>query len=181
VLHPRRILGFLVGVLALAASARSADDPVTRERQVRAAFIYNFAQFVEWPADAFPADDSPIIIGLIGDAPLNGVVEQTVHGKAVGKRPFAVRRFAGPGNVTPDVHLLVVPADVPDNVLQKLPPAGKPVLTVGESDGFCRAGGVIRLFTQANKVRFEIAPKAAERARLKVGAKLMKLAQVYEE
>src|SRR4051812_16978861 len=71
-------------------NAARADAP-SREYQVKAAFIYNFAQFVEWPATSFSAEESPIIIATLGEDPFHGALEQVVQGKSLGKRPLIVR------------------------------------------------------------------------------------------
>jgi len=162
------------------ADVALAAEP-NREYAVKAAFIYNFAQFTQWPAEAFPAADSPLTIGVIGDSngPLETAVQQ-IAGKAVGTHAIAIKHVSGPGDAARCQLLVVSPnADEQlDEIFKQV--ADKPVLTVGESDKFPWAGGCIRFVTEDNKVRFEINPDAADRAHLRISSKLMKLARIFK-
>jgi preprotein translocase subunit Sec61beta len=161
----------------LPATAVRADGP-TREYQVKAAFIYNFAQFVEWPAAAFANEDAPIVIATLGDDPFRGALDLVIQGKSIGKRSLVVRHFAAPEDVK-NCHVLFVGAGSEDmlrTVIAKDP--ARPVLTVGESLQFSNVGGVIRFYEEGNKLRFEIDPRVAEKCGLKISSKLLKLAKI---
>lgn len=165
----------LAGILAAPASA---DDAANREYQVKVAMLVNFAHFVEWPQESFPASDSPLIIATVGANPFGNVLEQLVAGKTIAGHSIKVVNFPTAASMD-NCHLLFVPrsedADL-GRVMQKI--AGKPVLSVGDSDSFVRSGGVVRFYTEDNKVRFEINSDAAERVKLKISSKLLKLAKI---
>src|SRR6185503_9052457 len=92
---------------ALCAPAQ-ADEPASAEFQVKAAMIYNFAQFVEWPADAFNGDNAVLIIGVVGQNPFGDYLDKLVAGKTIAGHPVVVRYFPAANRVTA-CHLLFVP------------------------------------------------------------------------
>jgi hypothetical protein len=163
------------GPVSPAAAAALAAP--SREAQITAVFLFNFAQFVNWPADAFPDAKSPLELGVVSADP--GVADSlvaAVEGKSVAGHPLAVYRFATPADARA-CHVLYVegvpPAEV-DRVVERF--RKSPVLTVGNTPGFLTAGGVIRLFTEDNKMRFEVNLRAMEAARLKISSQLLKMA-----
>jgi hypothetical protein len=172
----------IAAVLAYSIPGRClAEDERSREYQIKAACIYNFVQFVNWPDDAFSDPRQPIVLGVYGpDDPFQGTLEQIVKDKQVNGRHLEVRH---PARIE-DLHtaqLVFVPqaesaATTP--IRDKL--AGAPVLMVGESDDFLTAGGMIRFFLEQNKMRFEVNVEAAEQARLRISAKLLKLARIFK-
>jgi hypothetical protein len=171
----------LVAVLALAGGstpALSADSGAAREYKVKAAFIYNFAQFVEWPADAFASSKAPIVIGIVGDDPFDGSLENAVRDKTIGGRSLLVEHYKTAANLAP-CHILFVPRSEAENVPAILQKTGNFTLTVGETDDFCAKGGAFRFLLEDNKVRFEVNVDTIRRLRIKVSAKLLKLAKVY--
>jgi hypothetical protein len=168
-----------IGVVLAWPAAVARAEP-SREYAVKAAFIYNFAQFTQWPADAFASADSPFVIGVVGDDPFSGALDRAVAGKTVAGHPMVVKRVDNAADLG-ECGLIFLPASQEarvSDVLKAL--ADKPILTVGETDNFPWAGGVIRFVTEDNKVRFEINPEAAERARLRISSKLMKLARIFK-
>jgi hypothetical protein len=176
----------LVGLFALAACAQVppvaalAEQP-SREYQVKAAFVYNFAQFTEWPASAFESPDAPIVVTVLGNNLYGNAIEQVTGGKKVGGREIAVR-YAPNAAAVGRTHVLVVCPSENGRARGTVSAVGKdPVLTVGEGDDFAAVGGVVRLFAEDNKLRFEINPAAARRAGLKMSAKLLQLARIYRE
>ena len=175
-----QILLIATALLAPASRLRAADEP-TREQQVRAAFIFNFMQFVEWPADAFRDEKSPLVVAIVGGDSFAAAVDKALGGKEIGGRSIAIKRYGLASQIEKGCHVAVLAA--PDRELLRLVRervGATPVLLVGEGEYFCRDGGMIRLFNEENRVRFEINPRAAERAKLKIAAKLLKLAKVYE-
>ena len=161
-----KICLLLLILLASLAPPAGAGAP-SREYQIKAAFLYNFVQFVEWPADAFAAADSPIILAVVGDNPFGESLRQVIAGKSVGGRRLEVAHFPRAADVDED--------DV-DQVIRKA--QQKAILTVSDVDGFTRAGGVIRFYLDDGKIRFEINVAAAEKSRLKISSRLLKLAKV---
>lgn len=149
-----------------------------QEYQVKAAFLYSFARFVEWPEEHALARSDEIRIGIVGEDPFRNVLDRTLRGKTILGRTPVVQRYETAAEVEA-CHVLFVAADqaaAMSVILGRLGDA--PVLTVGESDGFVEAGGIIRFIVEKNRVRFEIKPSAARRIGLKLSSKLLGVARV---
>ena len=173
------LIAVCLGVTSLATQAARAEGE-SREYAIKAAFIYNFAQFTEWPADAFTDGAAPITIGVVGDDPFNGVLERTVSGKSVGGRKFAIKHLAAADDLG-GCHILFIASSAQgkaDDILKKVKDGH--VMTISEFEQFPAAGGVIRFFTEDNKIRFEINKESVQAAKLKLGSQLMRLARVYK-
>lgn len=175
----RRPGWLLVGALILCPAAVSAQDQAALpEYTVKAGFIFNFAKYVEWPADAFEKADSPITIGVVGTDPFGDKLENILRNKTIRSRPFVVLRF-GEASELQRVHILFIPRTEKDRVREILKQAQAwPVLTVGEDDGFARAGGTTNILIEKEKPKLEVNPEAAEKARLTIDQKLLKVATI---
>ena|SRR5439155_11603338 len=147
------------------------------EFDVKAAFLYNFAKFTEWPARAFPRPDSPFIFCLVGD-PFSGAMEKAVQRETFNGRPVVVRRV-GRGDDLLGCHVLYVsePESARASEIVEMI-ANAPVLTVGETEDFINSGGMIRFTENGNRIRFEINPDAAQKASLHLSSKLLRLADI---
>lgn len=174
-----RFFGIVSALVAVLALTCRADAP-SLEYQVKAAFIYNFTQFVTWPKDSFGGDNAPFVVAVIGDDPFSGALEQAMENKTVQDRPIVIKHFATADDLGP-CQLLFVPAALDDSLPKIMAKVGSAaVLTVGETEKLLSAGGGIRLYPDGNKIRFEINPASTDHAGLKVSAKLMKLAHIYD-
>ena len=163
----------------LAALAPAARGEAPREYQLKAAFIYNFVQFVEWPAATFADNRTPLVLATVGDDPFQGALDKAVGGKTVGGRPLAVKHFARGADVQWCQMLFIAGGD-DDQLAAALQKIGNaPVLLVGEGEGFMRAGGMVRFYEEDNRLRFEVNPKAAARVGLRISSRLLKLARIY--
>jgi hypothetical protein len=150
------------------------------EYQVKAAFLYNFLKFVDWPAQSFANDSSPFIIGVVGNDTFNSAIDQAVSGKTANGRPIVIKRFASSKTLS-YCHILFISPSERDRFRQILGTTGSGVLTVSETDGFAQIGGIVNFTLVDSKVRFEINQSAAERAGLKISAKLLSLARVVRD
>jgi hypothetical protein len=151
------------------------------EYRIKAAFLYNFALYTEWPASAFEKSDSPLVMAIAGEDPFGKELDAAVRGKTCHGREIEIRRYKEAADVA-RCHLLFLSSSEAGHlpsILRKFPEA-KP-LTVAETEDFCRSGGVIRFFVEENKVRFEVNTDAAIRARLKISSKLLHLARVVRD
>ena len=166
--------------LALVAGERSAraQEGAPVEYQVKAAFLLNFAKFVDWPPEAFTAADAPFAIGVFGKDPFHELLDNTVAGKTIGNRKFIVRRGAKLEDLKGCQILFVCRSerDQMARILEKT--RHLPILTVGEMDGFAQQCGVINFVIEDNKVHFEINPNAAASANLAIKAQLLRLAHI---
>jgi hypothetical protein len=167
-----------VALLLLAGSWLGAEDSRDiGEYQVKAAFLYNFARYVQWPADVAAARRK-FVITILGRDPFGPSLDETLQGKAIDNLRVVVRRAATPGELEPSQIVFISDSErtqVPE-ILKRL--EGTATLTVAETDRFAERGGVIRFRMDGQRVRLDINPIAAERARLKVSSELLKLARI---
>lgn len=176
----RRLWFAVVLVTAALPAVRAAETAPTAttsaEYRVKAGFLFNFLQFVEWPARAFRDPAAPIVIGVLGEDPFDGYLDELVQGEKVGERPIVVRRFRR-GDAIADCHILFISRSEAaqfDKTISAF--AGRSILTVGDADGFERAGGIVRFAIENGKIRLRINPDAAKAADLTISSKLLRLA-----
>ena len=164
-------------LLGTSASARQAPSNASVEAQVKAAFLFNFAQFVQWPGEAFPDRNSPFTMCLIGDS-IEDALEKTIEGETLNGRRIVIRQPTTPENVRA-CHLLYVSKSEARRSMETIVAAsGVPILTVGDSEEFINEGGMIRFTEAGRRIRFEINPDAAESASLRVSSRLLRLADI---
>ena len=167
----------LAAVFLHAPLARTAQASL--EYEVKAAFLYNFAKFVEWPDNAFSTEDAPIVFCIVGANPFDGALERVISDRTAHGRRILVRETAEPAPGS--CHLVFVAGSEDGRVAQVVQSTqsaqGAPVLTVGESEAFNDAGGMIRLVVEEGGVRFDINAAIAEHAGLKFSSQLLKLAR----
>lgn len=145
------------------------------EYQVKAAFIFNFAKFVDWPGDAF-SDGGALVVGVVGDDPFGGALDR-LNGSTANGRRLRIKRLRLGDNLRA-CHILFVSKSEGRNlgkILDSL--KGTSVLTIGEMSQFTQSGGMIRFVIQNSKVRFEINAAAASQSRLRISSKLLALSK----
>lgn len=176
------ICGFLL--LALFAALASppslrADSAMEREYEIKAAYLYNFINYIDWPENAFPGPGGTITIGVVGQTPFGAALE-VLNGKQIKGRTVAVKQIADTKDLDQCQIVFINSSEkarVPE-LLDKLKDAR--VLTVSEIDGFAQQGGIINFISEHNKVRFEINPDAARRLGLNISSELLKLAKLVK-
>jgi hypothetical protein len=148
----------------------------TLEYQVKAAFIFNFISFTQWPASALGPPSSPLRICVAGDDPFRGALESTVSGERILDHPIAVEHLRG--SAAGRCHVLFVAAADAARVPELLRDVGSsPILTIGESDQFLRSGGVVNLVVDEGHVRFDVSQKAAVAHGLTLSSRLLRVAR----
>jgi hypothetical protein len=166
-----------VVLLTLSGVVR-AEKPDLTEYQVKAAFLFNFVKFVEWPAASFRCADEPLVIGMVGEDPFGDDLDRILRNKSINDRPLKLKRFQS-GQDPTGCHLVFISrsekARLPE-IMRAL--KGSNVLLVSELEGFLELGGMIRFYLDSSKVRFEINPRSAESAGLKMSSKLLGVAKV---
>ncbi len=168
----------LLLVALLGAGHRlTAQGVRASEYQVKAVFLFNFAQFVDWPAEAFPAPDTPLVICVLGDDPFGAALDQTVRDEHMGSRRFQVRRYRSVDEIT-ICHILFISRSEarPEVILATL--KRRPILTVSDADAFAERGGMIRFVTDRNRIRLQLNLAATEAAHLTISSKLLRVAEV---
>jgi hypothetical protein len=177
-------LAWLLTIVVAWTSASPGPPPVPAEEpggvseyDVKAAFLFHFAQFVEWPADAFKDVDTPLTYCTVGEDAFHGALDESVRGKTIGNRTLRVRHLKEKDAID-DCQVLFIAAAQKVSQSQELAGAARhPTLTVGETENFASEGGVIGFCLEAKKVRFEVNLEAAGKARLKISARLLTLAK----
>jgi hypothetical protein len=174
-----RMLSLLL--LLGAALQLSAQAPGFDEYQVKAAFLYNFAKFVEWPPGTFANPTDPIGICIVGQNPFGSALEKMVQGKKVGDRTFAVRRLPDTEQASQCQILFIGAAEWKRThaLLEAVKIPG--VLTVGESDDFTVLGGIIGFRLDGPRVRIKVDLQTAEHAKLRISSKLLSLAEIAKK
>jgi len=156
-----------------------AQAPQAREYELKAVFLYNFAQFVEWPATAFSNSEAPLVIGVVGKNPFGARLKDIVSGEKVNGHEVTVQYYDNAEDIG-KCHILFInlsEANKREQVLELL--KGRNILTVSDVSGFPAEGGMIRLFTRDNKIRFEVNLEASRAAGLTISSKLLRLAEIF--
>jgi hypothetical protein len=151
----------------------------TNESQVKAAFVYNFTQFVQWPNRSLTSGEPKMSLCVLGDDPLGNTLE-LLRGKITSDGPLSVTRIARVED-SGRCQILYVAKSERDQVRTILKGIGAGVLTIGEMDHFASSGGIINFVIVGNRVSFEINTDATERARLKISSHLLKLAKIVKD
>ncbi len=171
----------LFAVVAAGLSSRSAlAQSVADEYQVKAAYILNFARFVEWPPESLPAS-SPITIALVGNDPFNGSLEQALRGRSVNGHAIHLKYVRWNDTLTPYQIIFISTSEEPHlkEILRLI--GSESVLTVSDIDRFSLRGGVIEFSMVGNRVRFDISRSPAIAARLTISSKLLSVARAVHE
>lgn len=174
-----RFVILIVSVSCGLSSVHAQDQPLP-EYEVKSAFLYNFAKFIQWPPDRFEKADSPLIIGIYGNNPFNGYLD-TLRGKTIGEHPIQIQVIENAAQAK-NCHVLFIgeKGKKAANIIDKLDRAE--VLTVtDEMDRFQDVGAVVNLVTSEKHVHFEINVDAARRAELKINSSLLNLARIVRD
>lgn len=170
---------FLILILYVPGYTQNARLGQVTEYQIKAAFLFNFAKFVEWPAEA----DStlPITIGLIGQDPFGENLDQLAARKVIKGRKLRIKRFRRVSDLEA-CHILFISqsekSNMPD-ILGRIKDLS--ILTVGEASWFAEQGGIVNLVSRNNKVRFQINVEASYRSGLKISSRLLRLAEIISD
>jgi hypothetical protein len=174
VAHPGLALIVVLGtMIPSGAQGQTAD-----EYQVKAAYMYNFAKFVDWPAEAFDSPTHPIVFCVLGQTPMSRTLGEALAGKAVDQRSLEFRQLTDSKQAGKCQVLFIGTPDKKElrQALEEV--KSHNVLTVGEVEGFTNEGGVIRFVLDGGRVRLEFNLEAADDAKLRISSKLLSLGTV---
>jgi hypothetical protein len=176
-LASRLVLMFVLVTLQAICPLRITGQSAVEEYRLKAAFLFHFAQFVEWPSNSFGTPHGAMIFCVAGEDPFLGDLERTVQGKAVAGKSIEVRHIRQ-GSDTKGCQLLFIGSHESGRSREFIASVkDMPVLTVGESDDFLLQGGIIRFCAEDRKIRFEVNQEAAGKAHLNVSSRLLLLAK----
>ena len=166
--------------LSLACDAPAwAQSGSTRESAVKAAFLYKFAGFVEWPAGTFSRADEPLVIGVLGNDAVLADLDQVVVGRTLEGRPIRVRRMREDDSAE-RVPVLLIGATREGRLRELAAAVPGPVLIVTEQPDGLRLGGVLNFVQDGGRIRFTASVTAAEARGLRLSARLLAVAQAVE-
>lgn len=173
----RRLAAVVAASCALLAPLAAAE--LTKESDVKAALLYNFTQFAEWPPSAFPRDGAPLVIGILGHDPFGDVLDKLVEHETVNGHRIVIERFHTP-QAARDAHVLFISSSERarlDHILSTL--RGRPVLTVADFEGFLARGGMVAFRRAPNhKIRLNVNLEATRAASLTLSAKLLRVVEL---
>ena len=170
----------LILILALAAPLCGAaeESALAIQQRVKAAFLYKFAAYVEWPSNVFSQPETPIVIGVAGAEAIAQELELVAVGRTVSGRPVVVRRLARGDSAGECCQILFIGAGERARTAELLAGAqGHPVLTVTEVDAQHPKGSIINFLATEDRIRFDISREAAERNGLQLRSQLLKVAR----
>ena len=152
------------------------------EYNVKAAFLYSFGRYVQWPQDAFDGNSGPFVLGVCGEDPFGQALDRIAQAKTIQGRKIVIRRMPTIENLQP-CHILFVPHTLPlaEQIAIISRMRDKPTLLVGETPGFAEHGGGINFFLEGGTVRFEINADAIRQQKLLIDAKLLNLGKKLPE
>jgi hypothetical protein len=168
----------LLLIFFVTASGAAAQTNPPSEYQVKAAFLFNFAKFVDWPPSSFASPQSPFAICILGADPFGKTIDDALEGKAIGDHPVIVQRAKDAAEVRRCQMVFISSSEKQHlaEIIARL--QGANVLIVGETERFANSGGTIELMLEQNHIRFAINTDAAETAGLRISSKLLALAKV---
>ena len=166
----------LLCCLMHAVGGEAAGPAVASEYQVKAAFLFQFSRFVEWPPESFSSIDAPLSICVLGTNPFGSALQEIAAGELVQMHPLLVENHNRVEDVA-DCHIVFVSGrdeSATQQALRYL--SGRRVLTVSDSNDFTRRGGIIGLVMVDGKVRVQVNRSSADTAQLRISAKLLRVA-----
>jgi uncharacterized protein DUF4154 len=180
--RPHKIVSVLAMLLlmsgATCAAAERSNEDAARADQLKAAYLFNFVKFVEWPNTK---PDETIVVCFVGATALHDAFGVGVSGKKAGSHPVAARRIEPTDNARDCSVLYINAPTLPACAALLAGETTAPLLTVSDASGFARGGGMIELFADKNRLRFNINLDNARRATLRISSSLLQLAASVEK
>ena len=174
----RRVAAALALLLLLVATPSAAGTKVTTENDLKAAFLFHFTQFVEWPPEALPHKSTPFTIGILGEDPFGKSLDEIVANESVGGHRLVVRRYQALSQADTCHILFISPSQGKrlESTLAAL--AHRSILTVGDSKDFAMRSGIIGFVASGKRLRLAINLAAARAAGLRISSKLLRQSQI---
>ena len=173
-----RQTGMMLGLLSISISCALAQS--IDEYQAKAAFLFNFAKFVEWPAGAVGTENDPIRICVLGPSPFGSSLENLLRGKDIAGRPLLAVKAADLREASSCQILFVAASECKRFKPMAAELSAANVLTVGESESFLSLGGIVNFKVEDGRIRFDIRLAAADQAKLRISSKLLSLARIVK-
>ena len=168
-------------VSLLICASFPAQAQISREYQLKSAFLLNFTQFTDWPTNTFTTSNAPIVIGIIGTDPFGKILDDTVRNETVNGRRLVIQRYQRLEDVDA-CHVLFIPRSEfrqLDRIVSGT--RSKPILTVSDIEGSASRGVMIHLVTENNKIRIRINTDSVAEAHLTISSKLLRVAETVPQ
>ena len=175
------LVRFIITILLLITvfPAEAMKQPA-QEYQLKAVFLFNFTQFVDWPPCSFDTNQSSVVIGVLGDNPFGSYLDEIVSGESIKGHPVVVRYYKNVEDVQ-GCHILFVALTEITNRKKAIETLkGKDILTVSDAVHFAAEGGMITFFIANNKIKFQINLESARASKMVFSSKLLRLAEIYK-
>jgi hypothetical protein len=176
---PPSLLLLLAGLAPGPAPGADGDDTV--EYALKAAFLVNITKFVEWPSEAFPTADSPLVIAVLGKDPFGKLLDAAAEGRTVNNRKIAIRRLESAASPEPCHILFIADSEKDRRAAIQVAFKGKTVLMVSEFPDFAEKEGIIQFEKQDRKVRLVVNVDNAKDRSLKISANLLRIARIIRK
>jgi hypothetical protein len=157
-----------------------AQKRPAREQEIKAAFIYNFTRFIDWPPQAYSAVNAPFIIGVVGNDPVSASLADLVKDEKLGNHIITVQRFSDLKQISQCNILFISAEEASRNNKLILSINRRGILTVSDVPDFSKWGGIVRFFKAENRLRLEINPIEAKAAELTISSKLLNISSIYK-
>lgn len=156
-----------------------AQQSTVAAEKIKAVFLFNFTRFIDWPPHSFDSDEAPFVIGVIGSNSFVRYIDESVAGEKVGTHPIVVEQFKDARDIR-KCHILYINLSDERKIKEAIMAiSGRGILTVSDNEDFGKLGGIIRFYTEKNKIRLEINTEAAKTAQLTISSKLLSVAKTY--
>lgn len=171
---------YMVFILISAMLPISQAAPAAQEYQIKAVFLFNFVNFITWPDKSFKQNSEPFRICILGDDPFGVVLDVTVEKHSVEGRSLKIIRLKEvvAGRICQILFISELEPSRQKDILKIIRSLNLPILTVGDTDDFIQAGGMIKFFSRNNKIRLGVNPDALEAVGLKADANLLNLSEI---
>ena len=177
----KKIISYRINALLVFCSLLFMSAQIsTREYQIKAAFLFNFTQFVEWPDHCFANPESRAVIGVLGKDPFGNFLEETIVGETIKKHPLVIQHYTNIDEITNCQILFINVSDKNQLRLINEKLKGKNILTVSDVNNFTKVGGMVRLYINDDKINIQINLEAAKAENLVISSKLLKLAEIVK-
>ena len=167
-----------LAVLLLLFISFQLPAQTSREYNIKAVFLYNFTQFIDWPPDAFRNPDAPFVIGILGNDPFRSAIDEAVAGEKVKSHSIVVQRYQNVKDIK-NCNILFI-SNTEGGKLREIFSAlpTKNILTVSDIPDFATTGGIIRFMTKENKIKLQINLPASKVADLNISSRLLQVAEI---
>ena len=178
--HRKKLTAWCMCACCLCIPLLQSQTTPLPEYKIKAVFLFNFTQFVEWPGNVFNSDDAPFVIGILGKDPFGSYIDNAVADEKMGSHPITIVRYSSISEVN-NCQMLFISANENENLPEILSSlSNRSILTVSDAHGFVQAGGIIGFITADNKIKLQVNLNAAKTANLNISSKLLSVAEILK-